>query len=79
MNTCNETFKKSIGKDKLYHFGVAFALTILFPPLAIILSLFKECIDAQDEYNHFCWYDLLFDSLGIMAGTTIWLFLWLYL
>ena len=60
------------GKDKFTHFALCFAVVfVLGAPgvwLAAGLSLGKECGDGNAMGNHWCWWDLLADALGIAAG-----------
>lgn len=61
-----------IGKDKIKHFAVNFAVVLaLGEPggwLAAGLSIGKEYGDKNAAGNHWCWWDLLADALGIAAG-----------
>lgn len=61
-----------IGKDKTKHFAVCFAtaaaLGIPGVWLAAGLALGKEYGDKNAAGNHWCWWDLLADALGIAAG-----------
>jgi len=63
-------------EDKRKHFWVCFFLQFLFLPLlsvgwAMILILLigtlKECWD-QRYGSGFCWYDMLANALGMVAG-----------
>lgn len=67
-----ETNKESIfDKDKLQHFVVCFITSIVSPALAIGLALGKEYGDSKAHGNHWCWLDILADSIGITLGTFI--------
>ena len=68
-----------MGKDKLYHFGVCFALTLLHPIVALLAALYKEIKDENTEGNHWCWWDLLADAIGIIVGLVPWWYLWHWL
>ena len=69
--TTMENKCKFEGKDKLMHFGVCFAISILSTIAAIIASLWKEYKDSKTEGNHWCWNDLLADALGIVCGSSV--------
>ncbi len=69
--------KITIGKDKLYHFMVCLAATILVGiPLGFLsgiwfglgLGLGKEYGDKSAAGNYWSWGDLLADLLGVVAG-----------
>lgn len=61
-----------IGKDKIQHFAVCFAVVFALGAagvwLAAGLAIGKEHGDRNAAGNHWCWWDLLFDALGIAAG-----------
>ena len=61
-----------IGKDKIKQFAVCFATAAAqgIPGvwLAAGLALGKEYGDKNAAGNHWCWWDLLADALGIAAG-----------
>ena len=61
---------KHVDKNSLKHFGVCFILSLLGlygVSAAIGASLTKEYYDKK-TYGHWCWIDLLFDTLGCAAG-----------
>jgi len=61
-----------IGKDKIKHFAVCCAIVVLLGAPGVWfaggLALGKEYGDKNAAGNHWCWWDLLFDALGIAAG-----------
>ena len=63
--------KVHIDRNSLKHFLVCFALTILLGVYgacaAAGASVTKEWFDRK-SYGHWCWFDLLFDALGIGVG-----------
>jgi len=70
-------------QDKLKHFWVCFCLQFLFLPwlpvtlsitLALLIGLLKECWD-QRYGSGFCWYDMLANVLGIVAGLVVFMVL----
>ena len=74
-----------IGIDKLYHFVACFMATIVVGVIigvssgvlfALGLAIGKEYGDHKAKGNHWCWYDILADVLGIIAaGLIIWMIL----
>lgn len=60
-----------VGKDKLYHFIVCLFGSLLHPCLGIGLALGKEYGDYKAHNNHWCWYDIIADLLGIIIGSII--------
>ena len=66
-----QTMKKHDMKniDKLYHFLVCTATSFASTELAIGLALGKEYGDKGATGNHWCWWDLLADAIGIVVGT----------
>lgn len=64
------------GKDKLKHFIACFIISIIHPCLAIGAAICKEYCDSKEHGNHWCWWDILADTLGIILGGIIWYFLW---
>ena len=70
-------------EDKRKHFWVCFCLQFLFLPwlsllqsisLALLIGVLKECWD-QYYGSGFCWYDMLANTLGIVAGVLAFLIL----
>ena len=57
--------------DKLYHFLVCTATSFASTELAIGLALGKEYGDKGATGNHWCWWDILADAIGIAVGTGI--------
>lgn len=65
---------KHVDKNSVKHFGVCFGLSLLFGWAGFFTALgagvTKEWCDK--EYgNHWCWADLGFDILGMVAGILI--------
>lgn len=60
-----------IQTDKIKHFSICMAAAVINPWLAIGLALGKEYGDKCASGNHWCWWDLLADALGTIAGTAI--------
>ena len=66
-------------QDKLLHFGVSavstFALSLASPTVGISftlgLGLGKEYGDSKAPNNHWDWWDLLADVVGIAVGCVI--------
>lgn len=58
-------------KDKVYHFAVCALLTLIHPCLAIGAAIGKEYGDKGAPGNHWCWWDLLADAVGVIVGVTI--------
>lgn len=66
--------------DKVYHFGVCMVCMAVLGAwvmpfvLAVMVTLFvalcKEWYD-RESYGHFCWWDILADLAGIIAGAGI--------
>jgi uncharacterized protein YfiM (DUF2279 family) len=68
MNKCLDLWK---GLDKKKHFFVCLILSILCPILAIIAAVGKEIYDFKQQGDHFCWKDIVADSIGIILGGII--------
>lgn len=75
MNKCNDIWN---GNDKVKHFCVCLALSVITPVLAIIAAVVKEIYDKQQPLNHFCWKDIVADLVGVLCGGVIHA-LWVYL
>ena len=58
-------------KDKLYHFGICFMVSIFNPWLAVGLALGKEYGDSKAQGNTWSWCDILADALGVILGGLI--------
>ena len=59
-----------IDKNSLKHFGVCFLLSLEGEHGVCALigaALTKEYCDKQ-SYGHWCWWDILFDTLGCLLG-----------
>lgn len=61
--------KDRTGKDKLYHFLICYGLSIASTEGAIGAALAKEYGDMKAAGNHWCWWDILADTTGIILGT----------
>lgn len=59
------------GEDKVWHFAISVALTILHPLIGIGMAIGKELHDMNTEGNHWCWKDMVADLLGIGLGVGI--------
>lgn len=67
-----------IDKNSIKHFSVCFSLSLVGAYgmcIAIGGAICKERFDKQ-SYGHWCWWDLMFDFLGCVAGMTthLWIF-----
>ena len=61
---------KHIDKNSIKHFGICYLLSLEGEHgvcIAIGASLTKEYCDKK-TYGHWCWWDILFDSLGCILG-----------
>lgn len=58
-------------KEKLKHMAVCLCASIVSPEFAIGLALGKEYGDKCAKGNHWCWFDLLADAIGIALGCII--------
>ena len=62
-----------IDKNSIKHFSVCFILSLVGAygaSVALGASLTKEWYDKK-SYGHWCWFDLAFDLLGIVAGMAV--------
>ena len=59
------------GKDKVKHMLACFGLSIYSTEAAIVGALTKEYADSKAKGNHWCWWDLAADTVGIIAGTAV--------
>lgn len=59
------------GKDKLKHFLVCFAMAMISPLFATGAALGKEYGDCCTSGNHWCWWDLIYDAIGIICGSVV--------
>lgn len=57
--------------DKLQHFWVCLLISIFSTEAAFGAALAKEYGDSKAEGNHWCWYDLIADGIGIIIGTIL--------
>ena len=67
-----------VDRNSIKHFGVCFLLSLLGlygVSAAVGASLTKEYYDKK-TYGHWCWWDILFDTLGCAVGMTVhwWIF-----
>lgn len=58
-------------KDKILHFLVCFLAAIISPMFSLGLALGKEYGDSKALGNHWCWWDILADAIGLVAGTIL--------
>ena len=58
-------------KDKILHFLVCFLAAIISPMFSLGLALGKEYGDSKAPGNHWCWWDILADAIGLVAGTIL--------
>ena len=58
-------------KDKILHFLVCFVAAIFFPMFSLGLALGKEYGDSKAPGNHWCWWDIFADAIGLVAGTIL--------
>ena len=63
--------KDYMGKDKLYHLAACLAVSVYSTEAAFAAALAKEYDDSKEHGNHWCWWDLVADTIGIAIGTTI--------
>lgn len=63
--------KDYIGKDKLYHFSACLGIAVFDTEAAILAALAKEYGDGKAKGNHWCWWDITADMLGVIVGTGI--------
>ena len=59
-----------VDRNSIKHFGVCFLLSLLGlygVSAAVGASLSKEYYDKK-TYGHWCWWDILFDTLGCILG-----------
>ena len=62
-----------IDKNSIKHFSICFLLSLVGAygaSFALGASLTKEYYDKK-SYGHWCWWDLLFDFLGIVSGQAL--------
>ena len=63
-----------VDKNSLKHSSICFALSLEGEHgacIALGASITKEYDDSKQKENHWCWSDLAFDALGIIAGLTV--------
>lgn len=63
--------KDYFGKDKLMHAGVCMLVSLVHPFLAAGMAIGKEYGDGKASGNHWCWWDLLADFIGIAVGSAV--------
>lgn len=59
-----------VDRNSIKHFGICFLLSLLGlygVSAAVGASLTKEYYDKK-TYGHWCWFDILFDTLGCILG-----------
>lgn len=59
--------------DILHHTaGLSFLWnTVIAAAITIVLFILKEVYDSCKEGNHFCFYDVLADNIGLIYGLTL--------
>lgn len=60
-----------IDKNSLKHFGICYLLSLEGEHgvcIAIGASITREYDNSQTKGNHWCWWDILFDTLGCLLG-----------
>ena len=70
---------KHIDKNSIKHFSVCFLLSLVGAygmSAAIGASVTREYDNSQTKGNHWCWWDILFDTLGCSGGMAVhwWIF-----
>lgn len=60
-----------LGKDKGKHFLACMLAACISPYLALGLAIGKEYGDRNAIGNHWCWWDVMYDALGILAGSAV--------
>lgn len=68
MNKCNDSWTD---KDKVKHFSVCLALSVICPLVAIVLAIIKEVYDHHQPNNHWCWKDIVADAVGVALGSVV--------
>lgn len=63
--------KDKLGKDKLKHFLVCFVIAVISPLVALGAAMGKEYGDSNALGNHWCWWDVMYDAIGILVGGSI--------
>ena len=58
-------------RDKILHFLICFLAAIISPLFSLGLALGKEYGDSKATGNHWCWWDILADAVGLVAGTIL--------
>lgn len=69
--TNNMADKDKLGHDKVLHALACFGISLYSTEAAIAAALAKEYGDKGSPFNHWCWWDLAWDMLGVTVGTTI--------
>ena len=59
------------GKDKILHLVACIILSIYETEVAEAALITKEYADSRASGNHWCWWDLLYDHIGVIIGTTM--------
>lgn len=63
--------KDYFGLDKIKHAFVCFMIALYSTEAAISAALAKEYGDSNAKGNHWCWWDLVADMIGIVLGTIV--------
>lgn len=67
-----------IDKNSLRHFSICLLLSLIGGygvAFALGASICKEWKD-KIERNHWCWWDIIFDTIGCVAGMSV--HLWIF-
>ncbi len=54
--------------DKAKHFAACFILSLYRVDVAFTAGITKEYADSQAKDNKWCWWDIMWDAIGIIAG-----------
>lgn len=58
-------------KDKILHFSICFIVGIFRPMLSVGLAIGKEYADCKASENHWCWWDMLANIIGIGLASIV--------
>ena len=68
-----------IDKNSLKHVFVCFLLSLVGAYgmcVAVGASITREYDNSKTKENHWCWWDILFDTIGCVAGMSV--HLWIF-
>ena len=63
--------EKLTDKDKLLHMAVCFLIALYSTEASFTAALAKEYGDKNASGNHWCWMDILADTIGMLVGTAV--------